>query len=78
MKVKVYTVSQVDDDGSRVIAVRLTYAAALAIMRLNGGRKVERFTATKSDLEDQRQQGDSSHGNPRVNAERRSELHSQV
>ena len=66
MKIKVYVVTQEDEDGVRTVAVRLTYAAALAIMRLDGGRKVERFTATKSDLEDTHgSTGESSHGSQR-------------
>lgn len=41
--VKVYVVS----DAERVIDVKLTFEAARAVAKLDGGRKIERFEANK-------------------------------
>jgi hypothetical protein len=57
---KVYVVSGPDG----VVAVRLTFEAARAVAKLDGGRWVERFTATKSHLADfpEREQRDVYQG----------------
>lgn len=50
LEIKTFVVSEVQPDGREIpIAVRLTFSAARSVARLDGGRRIRRFTATKND-----------------------------
>ncbi len=47
MQTKVYVVTELDGERTRVIAVKLTFRTAMELARQRGGRKVEKWIADK-------------------------------